>query len=227
MSLTVPPGHIAVLKKWLELPTEEATKFSSALEGAKAQFNGPELAKSIVPTCALSPALIYSIVEVLINVYRAGEPQKPFETFLDGSVKPALVHAKTFSEGKEEEEWGRLRQFLLHALSLEGILGTTAKAGEILTGHEKIFETARVMTDFRPIFHVDVSEKPDAGLVIHMLKITQRDKHSRKFDTYYALDTNDIEKLMGVLDRAVKKEKALRKMMEDAGLRVLDVKAFY
>jgi hypothetical protein len=115
----------------------------------------------------------------------------------------------------------------LHALSLEGILGTTAKAGEILTEHEKIFETARVMTDFRPIFHVDVSEKPDAGLVIHMLKITQRDKHSRKFDAYYALDTNDIAKLMGVLDRAVKKEKALRKTMEDAGLRVLDVKAFY
>jgi len=227
MSLTIPHGHIALLKRWLELPSTETDKFSAALEKTEAQFNAVELAKSILPHCDLPPDLVFGIVEVLISVYRTGEPEKPFETFLDRLVRPALAQSNTFSEGKEQEEWQRLRIFLLHALSLEGILGTTAKAGIVLTEHERIFENARVMTDFRPIFHVDVSEKPNAGLIIHMLKITCRDKYSRKFDAYYALDSLDVEKLKAILDRAIEKGKTLQKAMGDAGLRILDVKSFY
>jgi hypothetical protein len=227
MSLIIPPAHIAILKKWLELPTEQVAKFSRALERARPYFNGHELAAAIIPDCGLSPQLVSDIVQVLISVYRTGEPEKPFESFLDGQVRPALEHAKTFSEGKEEQDWERLRSFLLHAISLEGTLGTTAKAGFVLTEHEKIFDGIRIMTDFRPIFHVDVSEKPNAGLIIHMVKFTYRDKRGHKFDSYYALDSNDVAIMKGALDRAVEKEKSLRKAMNEAGLSVLDVKPTY
>jgi hypothetical protein len=227
MSLRIPPEHIALLKGWLELPAEEVAKFSSALEKAPPRFNAYELAKSIIPDCDLAPGLVFAIVQVLISVYRTGEPEKPFESFLDREVRPALKHAKTFSDGNEEQEWGRLRSFFLHALSLEGTVGTTAKAGSVLTEHERIFDGLRIMTDFRPIFHVDVSEKPNAGLIVHMVKITHRDKHDRKFDSYYALDSNDIAKIRSALDRAAEKEKALRKTMEDAGISVLDVQSSY
>ena len=227
MSLLVPPEHAAILKKWLELPSEEAEKFSSALAKAKPHFNAEELARAIVPHCDLAPELVIGIVQVLISVYRTGEPEKPFETFLDRDAKPSLTRAKVFSDGKEEEEWVRLRKFLLRTLLLEGTVGATAKAGPILTEHERVYESVRVMTDFRPIFHVDVSDQPDAGLIIHMLKITHRDKYQRKFDAYYALDSNDVAKMKGVLDRALEKENALRKTMEKAGLTVLDVKSYY
>ncbi len=227
MSLIIPPDHIDFLKRWLELPSEKTAQISSALEKAGPRFNAFELAKAINPCCDLAPELVAGIVEVLVSVYRTGEPAKPFETFLDRDVRPALQRAKTFSEGQEEEQWGRLRKFLLHALSMEGTVGTTAKAGTILTEHERIFENVRVFTDFRPIFHVDVSEKPNAGVIVHMLKITHRDKYKRKFDEYYALDSNDIAKVKDALDRAVQKEKSLRETMESAGLSVLDVQAFY
>jgi hypothetical protein len=227
MSLQIPPEHVALLKRWLELPSEQVSRFSGILEKANPKFNAFELARSLVPHTDTKPELVFGIIDVLISVYRTGEPEKPFEKFLDSYVKPALFRAKTFSEGKEDEEWGRLRDFLLHSLFLEKIVGTTAKAGNILTEHERIFDSVRILTDFRPIFHADVSEFPNAGVIIHMLKITHRDKHDRKFDAYFALDTNDITKMKNVLDRALEKEQALRKTMSDAGLTTLDVQASY
>lgn len=227
MSLHIPPEHIAIIKRWLDLPDEELAKFSAALRQAGPRFNAAELAKCLIPQPSISPDLVYGIVQVLISVYRTGEPEKPFERFLDRDVKPALERMLTFSEGKEAEQWTQLRAFLLDALSLERVIGTTAKAGVILTEHERIFESAKIMSDFRPIFHADCSEKPDAGVVVHMLKITHRDKFDRKFDAYYALDSNDLEKMKRTLERASQKEKTLRETMADAGLTVLDVKSHY
>lgn len=227
MSLQVPPDQAAILKKWLELPDDEIEKFSSALEQTEPQFNAQELAMAVSTHSTLPPQLILGIVQVLISAYRTVLPGGSFEDVLDSDVKPALGRAKTFSPGKEEEEWNRLRKFLLHALSLESTIGSTAKAGVVLTEHERIFDSARIVTDFRPIFHTNVSEKPNAGVIVHMLRITQRDARNKKIDAYYALDSNDLDALRKILDRAAEKENCLRGAMGAAGIKVLDVKAIY
>jgi hypothetical protein len=46
-------------------------------------------------------------------------------------------------------------------------------------------------------------------------------------DTYFALDSNDIALLKEILERAMKKDQTLRKAMNDSGVTILDVKAFY
>lgn len=229
MPLQVPPDHVLLLKKWLELPDDAIEKYSSALAQVKPEFNAQELAKSILPLCALDPNLVLGITVILITVYRTGEPQKPFETFLDRDVKPALRRGGLFAGALEEQEaqWTRLRGFLLGALQLEHIVGTTAKAGVVLTEHERIFDAAKILTDFRPIYHADVAEKPNAGVIVHMLKITHRDKQGHHFDAYFALDSNDLARMRNILNRAAEKEKALRQTMEDAGLSVLNVQPFY
>jgi hypothetical protein len=61
------------------------------------------------------------------------------------------------------------------ALALDDTVGTAAKAGPVLTEHERIFEDARILTDVRPIFHPDLSEKPNAAVIVHMLRLTTRD----------------------------------------------------
>jgi hypothetical protein len=227
MSLRVPLDQVALIKKWLELPSEEIEKFSAALEKVGPQFNADELARTVATQSELPNDLILDVIQMLVSLYRTSEPEMPIETFLDREVKPSLIHANTFSDGKEEAEWKTLRKFLLHALSLERIIGTTAKAGIILTEHERIFAGARIMTDIRPIFHIDVSEKPNAAVIVHMLKITQRNPHRTIMDTYFALDSNDIALLKEILERAMKKEQTLRKAMNDSGVTILDVKAFY
>lgn len=103
-------------------------------------------------------------------------------------------------------------------------MGTAAKAGYILTQHERIFVGARILTDLRPIFHQNVSEKPGAAVIIHMLKIMQRDNHKNYQDQYFALDSNDIRSLKALIDRALKKEESLRDAMKDSGVVILNPK---
>jgi hypothetical protein len=227
MSLQVPPDQVVILKAWLELPKEKVAAFSAALEQAAPQFNAPELAKTLIPHSDLSPGLVFGIVDVLISVYRTGAPQKPFDAFLDREVRPALARAKMFSQESQEREWGTLREFLFHALSLENIIGTTAKAGDVLTENERIFNSARIMTDFRPIFHVDASELPNAGVIVHILRITQRDRHGHQKDICYALDINDVLNLRNILDRAAEKESVIRSVMDKTGITTLHVESFY
>jgi hypothetical protein len=112
-------------------------------------------------------------------------------------------------------------------LSLERSVGTAAKAGPVLTQHERIFVGARIMTDLRPIYHLDVSEKPDAAVIIHMLRITQRDNFGVHSDQYFALDSNDIAAMKELIDRAEKKEKTLKSIMQNSGVTVLDPKFFF
>ncbi len=83
------------------------------------------------------------------------------------------------------------------------------------------------MTDLRPIFHLNVSEKPDAAVIIHMLKISQRDNFGHRSDEYFALDSNDIAMMKELFERALKKETTLKGIMEKSGVTVLDPKLFF
>ena len=86
------------------------------------------------------------------------------------------------------------------------------------------FVAARILTDIRPIFHLDVLEKPESALLVHMLRITERDTFGKRADTYFALDSNDVRRLKGLVDRALKKEETLRNLMKDSGVTVLSPK---
>ena len=86
---------------------------------------------------------------------------------------------------------------------------------------------ARFLSDIRPIFHLDVSEKPDSAVIIHMLQITQRDNFGNHADQYFALDSNDIRHLKTLIDRALKKEETLKGLMKKSGVTVLHPKGFF
>jgi hypothetical protein len=229
MALKVPPQHIAGIKALLELPDDKVESFLAALDAAGPQFNIEDLSSIVSSATQIPKQIVQSIIEAIASLYWTFEPApiNRLETFLDKGVYQALKRAEVFSTEGENSQWPKLKKFLLAALSHERTLGTTVKAGPVLTEHERIFDGIRVMTDLRPIYHIDVSEKPDAALVIHTMKITQRDKQRNYSDLYFAMDSNDIKVLKEALERAQKKEIALRELMKDTGVKVLDVKLTY
>jgi len=229
MAFRVPQEQIGPIKKFLELPDEKIGGFLDALTGARPQFNVSDLVSEISEPLDVPRPLADGIVRVLASIYLTRDLGTPLEKFLDREVFAALKRAQVFPAEAEnaEAQWKRLRKFLLAALSLERSLGTAAKAGPVLTQHERIFADARIMTDLRPIYHLDVSEKPDAAVIIHMLKITQRDNFGNRSDEYFALDSNDIKLMKNVLERAVRKENTLKGIMKNSGVTVLDPKLFF
>jgi hypothetical protein len=227
MAFRVPADQIGHIKKFLELPDEKIDGFLDALSKADPQFNVADLAAEISGPLDVSRPLADGIVRVLASIYLTRDLGISLEKFVDREVFSALKRAQVFAPENIEVQWTRLRKFLVAALSLERSVGTAAKAGPVLTEHERIFAGARIMTDLRPIYHLNVSEKPDAAVIIHMLKITQRDNFGNLSDEYFALDSNDIATMKKLLERAEKKEKTLKGIIENSGVTVLDPKLFF
>lgn len=235
MAQTVPPLHIFGIKGFLELADDEVVGLLSALELASPQFNSEELTKVLSGSVDIPNPLLNSIVALLVTIYRTLSEAEPngrsrdenAARLLDRRIYPALRRSEAFSPDKQEEEWPKLRAFLLTALSFDRSLGTTAKAGPVLTEHERIFDDVKIMTDLRPIYHLDVAEKPDGLLVIHMLRITERNRRGDEKDSVFALDTNDLAKLKRSIERAEIKEQTLRNMLEGSTASIINVKADY
>ena len=227
MPLRVPEQQIANIKKLLELPDDKIKGFLNALVEAEPTFNVFDLSAEVSGKSGLPYPLTLGINRVLASLYLTRDWREPIEAFVDREVLSALKAAQTFSVEAADAEWKKLREFFVAALPIERTVGTAAKAGTVLTQHERVFIGARIMTDLRPIFHLNVSEKPDVAVVVHMLKITERDDFGHKHDQYFALDSNDIRAMKEIIERALKKEETLKGIMKDSGVSVLDVKAFY
>lgn len=166
----------------------------------------------------------------------------PLESFLDEQVSPALKNnlvaqpdkgeafdaAKAETRSAEiETRWAKFRKLLMVAMSLNETVGAAAKAGPVLTEHERIFEDARILTDIRPIFHPDVSEKPNAAVLVHMLRITSRDILGNRRAQYVALDSNDVRFMKQIMDRAIKKEETLKGAMKSSGVNIIEPKGIF
>jgi hypothetical protein len=112
------------------------------------------------------------------------------------------------------------KQRITRLLAPSSSLAITARAVDVLTEHERIFTSARIITDIRSVFS-DPSEKPSAAFIVHMLNIHYRQGREKK-EFFVALDSDDIAKLKEVLDRAEKKAKSLATLLDASGIHTLD-----
>ncbi len=228
MALRVPEQDIAVIKRLLELSDDQIAEFLNSLAQAGQNFNIFDLSAEISSKVKLPNDLILSVIKMLAGIYVTRDARNaPLRPFVDQEILLSIKNAKVFSPENSETQWAKLQKFFITALSLENTLGTAAKAGYVLTQHERIFDGARIMTDVRPIFHFDVAEKPESAVIIHMLRITQRDQYRKFQDQYFALDSNDIRNLKAVIERALKKEETLKGLMQKSGVTVLNPKEIF
>jgi len=105
----------------------------------------------------------------------------------------------------------------LHELLAVDSLAREAKALDLLTEHHDVFHAARVVTDIRPVFGSDVSERPEAALILHTLKITYHEGGELQ-EFFVSLDGPELGALLEVLERAKQKEKSLEALLRSADL---------
>jgi hypothetical protein len=81
----------------------------------------------------------------------------------------------------------------------------------------RVFHSARILTDIRPVFGRDADVPPIGAVIAHVLKIdyfSQGDSGS----LYVSLNNRDLELLRNLVDRAFTKLKTLRAVLESTGL---------
>lgn len=222
--LRVPKSQAEPLARLLKLPESDASSLERALSDAKPSLSLKRLSDEVAGAAGLTPEATYELIRVLAMLYttrdRAGAGLSEFladveraarETDRDDLQSPAIG-------------WDRAKQRLERLLKLDGSLGVTAKALDVLTEHEKVFCDARVLTDVRPIFAADVEHSPDAFILVHKLRIAYHQDGALE-TTYIAMDASDVETLLAVLKRASSKEKSLESLAEKSGLPVLRAKS--
>ena len=96
-----------------------------------------------------------------------------------------------------------------------------AKASVIVADHDCVFLQTRVLTDVRAIFGPDPEALPSGAAVTHMLAIAYQHNGNRE-SFYLALSSGDIAKLVDTLNRALSKEKGLKKLLEKANVPFLE-----
>jgi hypothetical protein len=92
-----------------------------------------------------------------------------------------------------------------------------AKALVLSREQERTFCRARIITDIRPVFGADVTQQPKAAVLIHTFRISYHEGNLLR-DFYVLLDSEDIEALRELLDRADAKAKSLESVIKAANV---------
>jgi len=91
-----------------------------------------------------------------------------------------------------------------------------AKAVSVMLEHDIVFYRARVLTDIRPVFGATIGA-PQAAVITHSLRIHYHQGEDHK-DFFVMLDTQDVQTLIDVLERAKVKAENLKGVLATANI---------
>ena len=95
-----------------------------------------------------------------------------------------------------------------------------SKASAIGTRHERIFASAQILTDLRPVFKdtEDMKPEPEGLLLSHTLNLHFIASDGTHDNFFVVLDDEDIESIRKLVDRAIDKAEAMRQLIAESGL---------
>lgn len=218
--LHVPDRHVPFLKELSRLPPDMIRGMIQELRRDQLNLNLDDFADLIAQRLSLDAPTSRGVVELLSSLYALRDGLGDVSELVSG-LRAAMEESG--NPDLQHEDWPAFEAVLTEAFSIDSALSLSAKALDVMTDHQRVFMTARVLTDLRPVFRFDVSEAPAAMVPVHTLKFIYRSEGvPREF--YIAMDSRDLESLMETLQRALAKDKSLRSLAESANLGLLEVK---
>ncbi len=219
--LRIPSQHYKLLASFVQLTPAERGGLLSALKKEEITVNLEALGDRVADASGIDPDKTAQILELLVSLASAHDG-------LDLSTQDFITELRRAIEVVDKPEllpqdWISFERDLASLLSSDGSLALTAKAAVIMREHPNVFFEGRVLTDLRPIFGGNVEESPAALVAVHTLKILYR-KDDDMASFFIALDRTDVIELIEVLQRALKKEDALRHLTDEKHVKLLEVK---
>ena len=213
MVLTIPEAHKQSLEKLFLLSPEVRQRFLEAIRASKPTVMLPHFGRSVGESAGIPVADAVGYLSLLGSLFLYGEVQ--------GLEPEAIAVAVTNAidvEGKDEPGDSVHKQFvgfLTEALSLRPEIGVSAKALDVLIQDPHPFSSARIITELRPVF-LEESEGMtiSAGMIVHSLKLSSFRSDGSEESYYVSMDCLDLRELKKAIDRAMKKEDSLQRMIE-------------
>jgi hypothetical protein len=205
----VPPRARAGLKKLIGLDSAAKDELLAALRAAKPAFDPDSLTAQLkARISSLNEEDLADVVETLTSLaYGRMRADMKVPDFVAAVVS---LEELAIPEN-ESDKVGRALEAYLITPSIAG----TAKVTDVFTENERIFLSARIVTDLRPVFGDSAKEPPIGAAIVHLLKVSY---HSAldDLDFYVAMDGGDLATLKDVIDRAEAKATTMKQLLEKA-----------
>ncbi|MEH2242057.1 hypothetical protein [Nostoc sp.] len=219
--LEIPEKYKPGFKQLVTVDVRTVDELIDALKQAPPSLLIEDLASIVASQVqALTLEEVEDLIEALISLYNFRDSfDAPTNKIVEG-ISQAVQDDEDLPNlsGGEKQEFERR---LAALLEFDSVLGVTSKAIDVMRDHERIFTRSRVLTDMRPIFEVDLEKGPAAVVIVHMLKIQYADLDGTH-EFFVALDSIDLEELRQQLDRAEKKGKSIKLMLDRANIPYLN-----
>jgi hypothetical protein len=98
----------------------------------------------------------------------------------------------------------------------------SARASDVQHEYEHLFQSARILSDVRPLFNQSGTEM-EGAMVVHNLKITYF-QAGEYMEVFISLDNADLSSLRKVVERAEVKTMALEALIAKGGVPYFDSK---
>lgn len=211
--LRIPPEAQSDLALIGSISDDAVAELVSAIENKDQKFGSEDFASKIAAKLKkVSAREAERILEGLTALYYL------IATTDDRGTKEVVQDVVTALRKSENADvQSNVKNFNIFEERLNRLLGArsfeiAAKAFDILTDHEHVYVDARILTDLRPVFGHNIEHPPAAAVVVHNLKLKFLDGSQQK-EFFLALDFEDVNSLIGILQRAQKKDGALRKLL--------------
>lgn len=209
-SLSVPPAYREALGRLARLDHQAAAALVETVRALPPFVSVPEIQRVVREAIGKGGAVSADgIVASLLSVR--------------GHLREAtaLEIASSLSSAEGLDLPGELREVLearVAALLDTTAFNTTAVAVDLQTQHQRNFQSARIFTDLRPVFHDDLAAGPSGTVIVETLQLQTWNRTSGAEGIFVAMDEHDLVHLQGVVERALKKTAALRAFLEEKGL---------
>ena len=220
-AIKIPKRDLLILKRLTEYDNGQFGSLVSAFGDTKPTLTRSQFLHDISEKVASNLASeIKDVLRVVFVLYSLKERSGITSKELARDICESAYASKDvqFPPEKKELFLNRLNELLV----FDQTIAVTAKAFDVMTEHEHVFCSARILSDIRPVFTSSV-ESASAGVISHNLQIGYHDGGSGEHkEIYVVLDTNDIQTLKEILVRAEKKTVALQSILKNSNIPYLE-----
>lgn len=162
------------------------------------------------------------VMETLLSLYALRDDMglsiPDFVEIIGDTINESDNERLRFADDMERSHFDASLARLLGAESLD----IAARATDLQYEHERTFHGfARVLTDVRPVFGMNPEDLPRGAVIAHTLKISYHENRDIK-EFFIALDTDQLDELIGVLARASLKAESLKRFLGETEVPYID-----
>lgn len=217
--LKIPDQQRPAVRALSELSPSELEGLVEALAQAEPSPTSTGLVSQVKSKVELAVEVLEPILGMLLSLYSIA---RRYELSAEEVAAEVTDRAVEEQLGPTPESAPNFREGLSRLLRLDRSIGVTSRLLNVMWENKNVYVSARIVSDLRSVFSSGEVPEPMAAAVVHNLRIESH-TDDRHINHFFAMDNSDLRALRDAIDRAMKKESALRRVVVDTKLSFVDI----